>query len=276
MYDPSVSDETAAVIRGFLSEFSKYMMNTDKKVLKIKPLPILAMLGVCIVVAFLIILINKAFKSLPPNNFIDENSSWLLAHLVHIPIFLVPFLLIGFLSKGEFKQFGFNLNQKSPIFTYLRMLVLGAISGVILSLRYIPQLIAQQPIDIPRPVSTASVIGNLTFQWLMVGISEEIMFRGLIQTYLMKNLSGYKKLFGHSFHLGTIASALIWGIFHFINILIMPFDAVVFYVALTTFAGLWMGYAYQQTKSLLTTIIVHNMLFGVPLVLGYFLYWLTN
>lgn len=101
------------------------------------------------------------------------------------------------------------------------------------------------------------------------------MFRGLIQTYLMNQLSGYKKLFGHDFHVGTIVSAVIWGAFHFINILIMPFDAVVFYIALTTFAGLWMGYAYQQTKSLLTTIIVHNTLFGVPLVVGYFLYWLS-
>jgi len=125
------------------------MMNTDKKEIKIKPLPILAMLGICIVVAFLIFLINEAFESLLPNNFVDKNSSWLLAHLVHIPIFLVPFLLIGFLSKGKFIHFGFNLNQKPPIFTYSRMLVLGAVSGLLLSLRYIPQMLAQQPIDIP-------------------------------------------------------------------------------------------------------------------------------
>lgn len=47
-----------------------------------------------------------------------------------------------------------------------------------------------------------------------------------------------------------------------------------FFVVLTTVAGLLMGYAYQETGSLLTTIIVHNTIFGVPLTVGYILYWL--
>ncbi len=54
----------------------------------------------------------------------------------------------------------------------------------------------------------------------------------------------------------------------------MPLGSVVFFVVLTTVAGLLMGYAYQETGSLLTTIIVHNTIFGVPLTVGYILYWL--
>jgi len=50
--------------------------------------------------------------------------------------------------------------------------------------------------------------------------------------------------------------------------------SVVFTVVLTTVAGLGMGYAYQETGSLLTTILVHNTIFGVPLTIGYILYWL--
>ena len=41
-----------------------------------------------------------------------------------------------------------------------------------------------------------------------------------------------------------------------------------------TAAGLLMGYAYQETGSLCTTIIVHNTIFGVPLTVGYILHWL--
>jgi hypothetical protein len=33
-----------------------------------------------------------------------------------------------------------------------------------------------------------------------------------------------------------------------------------------------MGYAYQKTRSLFTTIIVHNTLFGVHLTVGYIVY----
>ena len=54
----------------------------------------------------------------------------------------------------------------------------------------------------------------------------------------------------------------------------MPLGPVVFLVMLTTVAGLFMGYAYQETGSLLTTVIVHNTLFGIPLAVGYVLYWL--
>jgi len=100
------------------------------------------------------------------------------------------------------------------------------------------------------------------------------MFRGLIQTYLMNNLERYVKILGHDLHIGAVIGAILWGVFHFINILIMPLGPVVFTVALTTLAGLAMGYAYQETGSLLTTIIVHNTIFGVPLTLGYLLYWL--
>jgi membrane protease YdiL (CAAX protease family) len=54
----------------------------------------------------------------------------------------------------------------------------------------------------------------------------------------------------------------------------MPIGPVVFLVVLTTAIGLILGYAYQRTGSLLTTIIMHNTIFGVPLTIGYLLNWL--
>jgi len=54
----------------------------------------------------------------------------------------------------------------------------------------------------------------------------------------------------------------------------MPLGSVLFFVLLTTVIGLLVGYAYQETGSLLTTMIVHNTLFGVSLTIGYMLYWM--
>ena len=100
------------------------------------------------------------------------------------------------------------------------------------------------------------------------------MFRGLIQTYLMENLEGYVDVAGHGVHVGTVVAALFWGGFHFINVLNMPLGSAVFTVLITTPIGLLLGYAYQRTGSLLTTILVHNTLFGVPLTIGYVLYFM--
>ena len=172
-------------------------------------------------------------------------------------------------------EYGFNLKQKPPVFTHKRMLGLGALFGLLMSLKYVPSVVRGIPLDIPRPVSLANVLGYMTFQWIVVGLSEETMFRGLVQTYLMNNLKGHVMLLGHDLHVGTVVGAILWGVFHFINILVMPLGSVVFFVVVTTVAGLLMGYAYQETGSLLTTIIVHNTIFGVPLTIGYILYWLT-
>ena len=252
------------MLKGIHVEFSEPI--------NLKPGPILKMSGVGIIVAFAIILIDATTRINPNLGMLVEGSPWFLATLVHIPHVVIPVALIYYVSGGRLHAYGFNLNQKPPIFTHKRMLGLGAIFGLVMSLRYVSQIARGVPVDIPQPVTTASFLGNMTFQWIVVGLSEETLFRGLIQTYLMENLRGSVRILGHQLHIGTVIGAIIWGAFHFINILMMPLGPVVLTVILTTFAGLAMGYAYQETRSLLTTIIVHNTLFGVPLIIGYILY----
>jgi membrane protease YdiL (CAAX protease family) len=232
------------------------------------------MLGVCTLVGAIIVAIYAALQSWPSFGRVSKESPWVFSVLVHIPQFVVPFALICWITRGRLAEYGFNARQKPPVFTHGRMLALGAAFGLLLSLRYIPAIITHGPIDISEPVTLFNVLGSMAFQWIIVGVSEETMFRGLIQTYLANNLAGYVKIIGHDLHLGTVVGAIVWGLFHFINILIMPIGSVAFTVLFTTLAGLAMGYAYQQTGSLLTTIIVHNTIFGVPLTLGYILYWL--
>lgn len=235
----------------------------------LKPVPIIKMLGVAILVVTVILFVHAAFSSLPDH----QDFLWLEAYLVHIPQFLIPFLIIRHMAKGRLSEYGYNRRQVAP-FTHKRMLVVGAFAGLLISLRYIPQIAGGVGVGVPRPVTLPSFVGNMAFQWLALGVCEETMFRGLIQTYLMNNLEGSVKMLGRDVHTGTIAGAVFWGGFHSIEILRMPLGPVVFLVALTTAMGLLMGYAYQRTGSLLTTIIVHNAIFGVYLTLGYVLYWL--
>jgi membrane protease YdiL (CAAX protease family) len=232
------------------------------------------MLGVTVAVALVIVLTWATLASLPRYETLTKDAAWILAHLVHIPQFLIPFLLICTITRGRLREYGFNLSEKRPLLTHKRMLGMGVVFGLLMSLKYIPQIVEGAPLDVPQPVTLCSVVGNLAFQWIVVGLCEETMFRGLVQTYLMNNLEGYVKVLGHNLHVGTIIGAVFWGAFHFINILILPWKSVILFVILTTAIGLPMGYAYQETGSLLTTVIVHNTIFGVPLTVGYILYWL--
>lgn len=240
---------------------------------KIKFVPIIKMFIVTAVVALAIVFISNWLKSFSDSKFLTENP-WFLATVVHIPQFLIPFVIILCITKGKIGSYGFNVKENPPIFTHKRMLFLGIAFGLFFSLRYIPQIIRNTPISISMPVTFVSVMGNMAFQWIVVGVSEETMFRGLIQTYLMRNLEGSVQMLGHDLHIGTVIGAIFWGVFHFMNILIMPLGPVIFFVIFTTAIGLGMGYAYQKTGSLLTTIIVHNTIFGMPLTIGYLLYWL--
>ena len=233
--------------------------------IKLRLLPILNMIGVTALVVLAIIIIYINYKSV---------DSWVLASLVHVPQLFIPFITILFITKGCFREYGFNLKQAPPTFTHKQMFIVGTIFGFLLSLRYIPQIVSNTPLDIPQPVNIVTIAGNMTFQWIIVGLCEETMFRGLIQTYLTKNLEGHVKILGQHLHIGTVLAAVFWGVFHFIEILNMPLSSVIFLVLLTTAIGLLMGYAYQRTTSLLTTIIVHNALFGIHLTVGYIIYYL--
>ena len=230
--------------------------------IKLRPLPILLMLTVTLTVALNIYIIYS-FVTVSP---------WLLAILVHIPQFLLPFLIILYLTAGKPGEYGFNLNEDPPEFSHRRMLFIGLLSGVVLSIPNFIQIMKGVPIDVSQPLDFITVLGNLGFQWIIVGLSEETMFRGLIQTYLMNNLEGYVDLAGNRLHIGTIIAAIFWGGFHIINVLNMPLSSAILTVLITTPIGLLMGYAFQRTRSLLTTILVHNTLFGVPLTISYILY----
>ena len=240
---------------------------------KLRAGPIVKMLAVSIVVAASIIAIFWATEVIPALTALTEQAPWLVGHLVHIPQFLIPFIVIWHISRGRLGEFGFNLKQDTHL-SHMRILKIGLLIGLAASLRYVPQLLRGVPVAIPRPVTAGSVVGRMAFQWIVVGLTEETMFRGLIQTYLMKKLEGYVRIANHDFHIGTVLGACFWGGFHFINVLIMPLGTAAFLVIVTTAIGLVMGYAYQRTGSLLTTIIMHNTIFGVPLTLGYLLNWM--
>jgi len=76
---------------------------------------------------------------------------------------------------------------------------------------------------------------------VMAGVSEELLFRGVIQSYLISiSNPGF----------GIIVSAFLFGIMHFYNRL---------YIALTLIVGLFIGWLYYDTQSLLLVVVLHSV-----------------
>ena len=98
---------------------------------KLRFAPIVRMLGVMAIVAAIIVAIYATLQSLPNFEAMMRDSTWIFADLVHIPQFLIPFVIIYWLTKGRLGEYGFNLKQNPPIFTHRRMLGLGALFAVV-------------------------------------------------------------------------------------------------------------------------------------------------
>ena len=73
----------------------------------------------------------------------------------------------------------------------------------------------------------------------MAGISEELLFRGVIQSYLISVSTPF---------IGLFVSALLFGLMHCYNRL---------YIILTFIVGLFIGWIYFQTQSLLLVVTLH-------------------
>ncbi|MCL2320468.1 MAG: CPBP family intramembrane metalloprotease [Oscillospiraceae bacterium] len=96
----------------------------------------------------------------------------------------------------------------------------------------------------------------LTFiQMIFVGIWEEIIFRGMLQTYLIKKLPLY---------VGIILQAILFSLVHLINGNFYAINAFTLYTINQMYfrfiAGLALGITYYKTRSIVYPIFLHAAL----------------
>ena len=89
---------------------------------------------------------------------------------------------------------------------------------------------------------------------LAPGISEEIIFRGVLISYLMKFFKSSKGIYGI-----LIVSALIFGLSHIANAGSAPLDATIFQVFYASAIGILFGAVYLRTGNLWAVIFFHAL-----------------
>lgn len=170
------------------------------------------------------------------------------------PVILLTILTILVIEKTDVSAFGFTTKRfgKSLLCGLSFFVLFYAVAQVIFcALAYIftNQLLVQS-------YNPAPFLLTLPFMTLCVGISEEGLFRGYMQTHLEKLFTSRKAI---------VAQALFFGIWHFVWNL-SPFDlfAMAQYVGDTFFVGLLFGYFYSKTKNLTPVVFAHGLWDSFP------------
>ncbi len=164
------------------------------------------------------------------------------------PLIYLLILTIILAERTDVSAFGFKTQKtvKALLYGIAFYTILGgtAIFLFYLLIHVFTNLTPILSFDIP------SFLLSMPFQTLLVGISEEGLFRGYIQTHLQKFYT-YKAVF---------IQAILFGFWHFVWI-ISPFDpsAMAQYMATTFFIGLLFGYFYSKAKNLVPLILAHGL-----------------
>ncbi|MBU1936809.1 CPBP family intramembrane metalloprotease [bacterium] len=177
---------------------------------------------------------------------------------------LTALILMIVINRGvDFNKYGFRLSGNlniwksvlySPILFVISLVIGGVFAGVITA--------------IAGPTPTYD-FGDMTLfetiikVWLLASIGEEIVFRGLILTYLSSRIYTSFSLFRIRITHATVLAAIFFSLAHFMLLTKGAGAAQMAFIAAMTFIlGLGAGYFREKTGSLVPAIIMH-VLFNV-------------
>lgn len=170
---------------------------------------------------------------------------WKVLYLGHTGMLLAALLWIGFLGNWRFRDFGF----KAP--ADRKYVWIAAVFGIFFALVMTAVDYAHN-IAIHKPpehfsLSVTNVIGLLSFEGLYAGTVEEILFRGLLVTFLMRRMSGRIRLGGFSVHVAGVIVAVLFCLSHVASFWTESFSAA---AGQQVYAFVWaIIYAYWLEKS---------------------------
>jgi membrane protease YdiL (CAAX protease family) len=243
-------------------KFTNTNIQTEKKKFQLYQHPWLSLLAVMSISIFSIVLAGIVFfglVGLPDNSPAAQFAQMMTYHILTVFI-LVPFVLHLPKGKRTFRQYldDIGLTRIHPFF---RLVLLGlscyailALSQVAASFVYrlseglpINGIFIRQVFDPSRDLPPGSPSLLISFP----SIFEEMVFRGIVLTVFLSRYSERKSI---------IFSSLGFGLMHALNLvngsdLVWTMGQVVW----SFIMGLFYGYAFVRTRSLLPPMIVHYL-----------------
>lgn len=191
---------------------------------------------------------------------------WLALLANHASMLVIALALIAWLGKGRYPLYGLQWPKDRDY--AISALIWGAAFGLLMTLvDYLPQILRHTAPPENLALTPKSVGAWLLFEGIYVGPTEEIPFRGLLQTFLMQRTSGRVRFWRYDMHVAGVILAILFAIAH-----LSSFWTANFWMALGqqiyAFAlGILYAYWREKSGSLLAPIIGHNMSDGVEYIL---------
>ena len=181
-------------------------------------------------------------------------SLWSRVAISHLVIIIVVSSIL-IIMPGGLRAWGINIRD------WRKSLLLGLFSGLSIGIlfslfSYGTNICRWNLMKLMTSIRSKENIVQLLTQLFLVGTSEELFFRGLLVTYLMRKYS--KKLLG--IHSGIIIISAMCGLLQFYKLL---FGATLGNISALAVGGfvysIWLGLIYQKTGSLFGPILAHNL-----------------
>lgn len=175
------------------------------------------------------------------------------------PVIFLVVLTIVLLEETDLSTFGFKTKK------FGRALLLGLVYYLLLefssALTYGILVYASTGQVIIAGYDPVPFVLTMPFMTLCVGISEEGLFRGYMQTHLREVLSRRKAI---------LIQAFLFGQWHFVWH-VFPFSAfgMLMHITSTFVIGLLFGYFYNESNNLTPLVLTHGLIDSFPL--GYIL-----
>jgi membrane protease YdiL (CAAX protease family) len=137
----------------------------------------------------------------------------------------------------------------------------GLLFGVLMTfVDYWPQILAHKPpADKPYPLTVLNIAGWFSFEGVFAGPSEEVLFRGLLVTYLTQAMPGRVSFRGYAMNGAGIVVAVLFALAHFGNFFTEPFLSALGQQFYAVALGVLYAYWFEKSRSLLAPIVGHNV-----------------
>jgi len=240
--------------------------------LRVRLRPIRATLGLAFLVLVPAVLVNVwVTKRMDMER--SMAMPWLGGYVNHAVMLLIALALIAWLSKGHASEYGLQWPKGKPY--VLSALAWGAFFGVLMTLvDYLPQILQHRPPPENLSLTVASLAGWFGFEGIFVGFTEEIPFRGLLQTFLMQRTSGRVRLWKFDMHIAGVILALLFALAHVPRFWTENFWPAIGQQIYGFALGILYAYWREKSGSLAGSIIGHNVSDGVEYALMFLMTWL--
>jgi membrane protease YdiL (CAAX protease family) len=239
--------------------------------LQLRLLPILVTIGLGLLVvlpsSYVFVLITE---HMPMQS--RMATPWLAMLANRAVMLVIALALIAWFSRGHFSEYGLEWPKHR---NYVPSALLwGAAFGVLMTfVDYFPQIMRHSPPPDNLALTPRSIGAWLFFEGIYVGPTEEIPFRGLLQTFLMQRTLGRIRFWKYDMHVAGVILALLFALAH-----LTSFWTENFWIALgqqiyAFTLGILYAYWREKSGSLLAPIIGHHVSDGVEYALMFLMAW---